>query len=577
MYDNFPYSNYHDLNTDWIVKKIKDVETSEANAKASEENAKASEEASAQSATASANSATASAQSATASAQSATASANSATQAQQTVADTLTQIGLLQSRVDNIIPSGTQTEGNTELLDIRVAQDSQVYDSAGNAVRGQYTNLKSIIEANMGVYATVSDYQWVTSSSYPTGFRTGYYDNSGTAQSSSNRLRYQYQLTNNFETQYLWVFTCPQNRALRITEFDNNGTFIQNIGTLATYPTVSTGSKTVVVRPVLGYKYAVTVQLDVTGVTNADITTDMIAGIHLYRCSDALYKFTKTCKIKYESGSFAGGDATERLQIYIPAAVGYLRYDMYHFVDTSNNSNCWQLYHIYHVDKNLENQIDLTITGEYECGIRLDGRSDFSGGHTHGDEIMASVVLLLDGKPTTISSLTDLTNFNELRIIETSTLYDPADSTTVIADHGREYIFSKENLTLNQSIKWKIAAALDNCFLAMFLPSKNRIDRASANTDFLTLNLPSTVSDPLTTITKPKADSVTMWDTSGGFSAQVSVPVYPTGLTGGDTMSISDNGGGNYNKVYFKVCDGYNSTINELWKSTTVYDLDYTE
>ena len=37
MFENFPYSNFHDLNTDWIIKRVKNVETSEANAKASEE------------------------------------------------------------------------------------------------------------------------------------------------------------------------------------------------------------------------------------------------------------------------------------------------------------------------------------------------------------------------------------------------------------------------------------------------------------------------------------------------------------------------------------------------------------
>ena len=146
MYENFPYSNFHDLNTDWIIKKIKDVETSEANAKESEENAKASELASAQSAAESAQSAQESAQSAQASAQSAQASAQSATEADNYVSSTRAQVNLLQSRVDNIIPSGTQTEGNTELLDIRVAEDGQIYDSAGNAVRGQVSDLKSHID-----------------------------------------------------------------------------------------------------------------------------------------------------------------------------------------------------------------------------------------------------------------------------------------------------------------------------------------------------------------------------------------------------------------------------------------------
>ena len=132
MFENFPYSNFHDLNTDWIVKKIKDVETSEANAKASEE--------------AAAGSAAAAAQSATASDQSAQASAQSAEQAHESeeyVTGARNQLDLLQARVDNIIPSGTQTEGNTELLDIRVGYNGITYPSAGDAVRTQVSDLKT--------------------------------------------------------------------------------------------------------------------------------------------------------------------------------------------------------------------------------------------------------------------------------------------------------------------------------------------------------------------------------------------------------------------------------------------------
>lgn len=148
MYDNFPYSNYHDLNTDWIVNKIKNVETSEANAKASEDNAKASEEASAQNAADASNyaqqahtSQVLADNSATSASQSAEASANSAHLAEATVADTANQIAVLQSRVDNIIPDGTQTAGNTELLDIRVGFNGKTYTSAGDAVRNQVSNV----------------------------------------------------------------------------------------------------------------------------------------------------------------------------------------------------------------------------------------------------------------------------------------------------------------------------------------------------------------------------------------------------------------------------------------------------
>ena len=171
MYDNFPYSNFHDLNTDWIVKKIKDVETSEANAKASEENAKASEqnakvsELSAQGFALQANN---HAQYAREQAQ---AAAQSATEANNYVTSTRNQVNLLQSRVDNIIPNQTQTEGNTELIDIRVGYNGVTYPSAGDAVRDQINDIYSLygeieitptwignqyINPSTGAYATSS-------------------------------------------------------------------------------------------------------------------------------------------------------------------------------------------------------------------------------------------------------------------------------------------------------------------------------------------------------------------------------------------------------------------------------------
>ncbi len=137
LFEHLPYTNFHDLNLNWIIGKIKNVETAEANTAESAEAAAASAASSQLSAEASAASAEASQQSAEASQQSAEASQQSAEDAAETVSNTLNQINVLQSRVDNIIPQGTQTEGNTELLDIRVGYNGITYSSAGNAVRDQ--------------------------------------------------------------------------------------------------------------------------------------------------------------------------------------------------------------------------------------------------------------------------------------------------------------------------------------------------------------------------------------------------------------------------------------------------------
>lgn len=49
----------------------------------------------------------------------------------------------LESRMENIVGDGTATEGNTELLDIRVGADGKTYDTAGESVRTQIKNLST--------------------------------------------------------------------------------------------------------------------------------------------------------------------------------------------------------------------------------------------------------------------------------------------------------------------------------------------------------------------------------------------------------------------------------------------------
>lgn len=47
------------------------------------------------------------------------------------------------ARIDNIIAHNNDTEGNTELIDIRTGADGTVYTSAGAAVRGQFNKIES--------------------------------------------------------------------------------------------------------------------------------------------------------------------------------------------------------------------------------------------------------------------------------------------------------------------------------------------------------------------------------------------------------------------------------------------------
>lgn len=59
----------------------------------------------------------------------------------------------LNARISNIIADGTQTEGNTELIDIRTGADGKVYPTAGDAVRGQIDG----VEEEIAKYTIKSD------------------------------------------------------------------------------------------------------------------------------------------------------------------------------------------------------------------------------------------------------------------------------------------------------------------------------------------------------------------------------------------------------------------------------------
>ena len=145
-FNKYPYTDFHEMNDDWIISKIKNVEDAEKNTAEYKDQAIEAKNAAqgyAESASESKNAAANSAASAQASAENAAASAQSILPA---ATRAIEQVEILQSQVDNIIPDGTQTEGNTELIDIRTEQYGISSDSAGNAVRDQISRVRYNIE-----------------------------------------------------------------------------------------------------------------------------------------------------------------------------------------------------------------------------------------------------------------------------------------------------------------------------------------------------------------------------------------------------------------------------------------------
>ena len=165
---NMPYSNLHSLNLDWIAEKIKEISEktddidenvtlavdSANNAQTSEENARASEE--------------------------------NVESIYENISNTIEQVNenteditLQTQRLDNLISSSTP-DANAELIDIRVGANGVTYDTAGNAVRGQYDTLKTAD----GYYHDFPAPAWLFYASKSYNFNTNAYGNTATQATS---------------------------------------------------------------------------------------------------------------------------------------------------------------------------------------------------------------------------------------------------------------------------------------------------------------------------------------------------------------------------------------------------------
>lgn len=138
FWNKYPYSNLHDLNLDWIIGKITDID--EAVEESAEQAAAAKNSANA-AGTSAANAAT----SATTATNAATSASNSAARAEtltSSVNNLQNQIDVERARIDQFteLTEGSTT-GDAEMADGRVGYDGITYQNIGNAIRSQIGNL----------------------------------------------------------------------------------------------------------------------------------------------------------------------------------------------------------------------------------------------------------------------------------------------------------------------------------------------------------------------------------------------------------------------------------------------------
>lgn len=300
---------------------------------------------------------------------------------------------------------------------------------------------------------------------------------------------------------------------------------------------------------------------------------------------DKINRLSNFCFANYDSEN-------TQLNIFIPCTVGYVCIPLA-FRENLESGKHYNVLHIENasiVDNNFNFRYRLTSTGEWECAIKLSGRSDFMGGINHGDEINTSVSWFIDG--TFIEDITAISDnkFTELKCVCVSDLYDPSDENTIVAKHGKEYIFTKDGLELKQNVNWLVDASIRESYLCM-LPildyetsAKTTVitQHGYANDDFITYDLFNNDNDAIHSWKRERTE-ITTFGKEKGLTAktkQIESRVN-SGITHGGYASIystmTKSGNNGYNKHYYMIA-GLNTddsvSAGDLWYTNYMYQFD---
>ena len=137
-------------------------------------------------------------------------------------------INTLDSRINNIITENNPTEGNTELIDIRVSENGNIYASAGSSVRNQ---IKNVLNINDITYKTLNKGVYESNLIIPTEL----FEKGGINSSNGNNTLYENGIrTKGFLTfteimKYLYItstVTSPNNNVI-LYAYDLNGKYLE--------------------------------------------------------------------------------------------------------------------------------------------------------------------------------------------------------------------------------------------------------------------------------------------------------------------------------------------------------------
>lgn len=314
-------------------------------------------------------------------------------------------------------------------------------------------------------------------------------------------------------------------------------------------------------------KYSAANYIETASATEDTRLVSLMNVMYDYYEASHSYANPKPLYVKYDAG-FTQEQSVEGLHLYIPTKEGYIDHTYGHTVVKERNADIWRLSIAYMCDDNLENPVAITTVGEWDMALMLSGRPDFIGGHAHGDEIMTDIKFIIDGVETDITTLTEATEFKTMVIVQNSVGYDPLDSITPVLKHHKEHKITHAGVRLDQRVEWLGDYTFGHSYLAMMPPSKKYTDSYYTNiTEDKLIDLSGGKQEHV-----DGATSVTVYGKESGLYFTMTVNEYDTYMK--PYMSVADNGGGAYNKMYFTFVKSGTVSEGDVWETFTHYRIE---
>lgn len=286
---------------------------------------------------------------------------------------------------------------------------------------------------------------------------------------------------------------------------------------------------------------------------------------------------TKKNYVRYSTRAVPNAFAQEVLDIYVPMQMGYVDYIMVHSVNgeqRAGGGNVWRLAQIVKVNDEFEQEYFITATGESEMALMIQGRDDFIGGVTHGDEWIneGSFTVILNGNVVDLNTIDALTEFTNLTLIATNNMYDPSSHTSLVGYHGLEWVFTSDGLDLRQAIKFNGNYTMNECYSPMVIAIRNSYstqtiqitDRYIDDGDFTKYNISTEGFTTYPNRNKKDVKLVYMLGSAKDVEFRVEYIEQPSELNGSGNYLYN---GAAYNKLYNMIC-GYNSVPQDVDENT---------